>query len=110
MFRILEKQDHFKHVTSSAFHQVFASCSVLLLFCHYTKYIDIFTLPRSVSLAEINGLDEDFYGNVTPSEIISSLGTLWNFGPGQQDAHELFHVILNALESEMQPANRVRRC
>lgn len=60
-----------------------------------------------MSLAEINGFDEDFYGNVTPTEIISSLGTSWNFGPGHQDAHELFHVILNALEDEVQPVNKV---
>lgn len=58
-------------------------------------------------LTEINGFDEDFYGNVTPTEIISSLGTSWNFGPGHQDAHELFHIILNALEDEVQPPNKV---
>ncbi|XP_011148203.1 ubiquitin carboxyl-terminal hydrolase 30 homolog isoform X2 [Harpegnathos saltator] len=57
-------------------------------------------------LNKINGFDEDFYGNVTPTEIISSLGTSWNFGPGHQDAHELFHVIFNALEDEVQPVNR----
>ncbi|XP_032683880.1 ubiquitin carboxyl-terminal hydrolase 30 homolog isoform X2 [Odontomachus brunneus] len=57
-------------------------------------------------LNKINGFDEDFYGNVTPTEIISSLGKSWNFGPGHQDAHELFHVILNALEDEMQPVNK----
>ncbi|XP_014485442.1 PREDICTED: ubiquitin carboxyl-terminal hydrolase 30 homolog isoform X2 [Dinoponera quadriceps] len=57
-------------------------------------------------LNKVNGFDEDFYGNVTPTEIISSLGTSWNFGPGHQDAHELFHIILNALEDEIQPDNR----
>lgn len=58
-------------------------------------------------MTEINGYADDLYGNVTPVEIISSIGSLWNFGPGHQDTHELFHVILNALESEIQPANRV---
>jgi len=60
-----------------------------------------------VYLAEINGFADDLYGNVTPVEIISSVGSLWNFGPGHQDAHELFHVVLSALDAEMQPANRV---
>lgn len=58
-------------------------------------------------MIEINGFDEDFYGNVSPTEIISSLGTSWSFERGHQDAHELFHVILNALEDEVQPVNRV---
>lgn len=55
-------------------------------------------------MAEINGFADDLYGNVTPLEIISSIGSLWNFGPGHQDAHELFHVVLSALDAEMQPA------
>lgn len=58
-------------------------------------------------LAEINGFADDLYGNVTPVEVISSIGSLWNFGPGHQDAHELFHVVLSALDAEMQPVNRV---
>lgn len=41
---------------------------------------------------------------MTPHEVISSIGSLWNFGPGHQDAHELFHVVLSALDAEMQPA------
>lgn len=61
-----------------------------------------------IYLAEINGFADDLYGNVTPIEIISSVGSLWNFGPGHQDAHELFHVVLSALDVEMQSANRVR--
>lgn len=60
-----------------------------------------------VYLAEINGFADDLYGNVTPVEVISSIGSLWNFGPGHQDAHELFHVVLSALDAEMQPVNRV---
>lgn len=60
-----------------------------------------------IYLAEINGFADDLYGNVTPVEIISSVGSLWNFGPGHQDAHELFHVVLSALDAEMQPVNRV---
>ncbi|XP_043250186.1 ubiquitin carboxyl-terminal hydrolase 30 homolog isoform X2 [Colletes gigas] len=55
---------------------------------------------------KINGYAEDLYGDVTPIEIISSLGNLWNFAPGHQDAHELFHVVLNALQAEIQPVNR----
>lgn len=58
-------------------------------------------------MLEINGYAEDLYGDVTPIEIISSLGNLWSFAPGHQDAHELFHVVLNALQAEIQPLNRV---
>ncbi|KAL6426922.1 hypothetical protein ACFW04_009268 [Cataglyphis niger] len=57
-------------------------------------------------LKKINGFADDMYGDVTPIEIISSVGSLWNFGPGHQDAHELFHVVLSALDAEIQPANR----
>lgn len=67
----------------------------------YVSYVHTYIL------AEINGFTDDLYGNVTPIEIISSLGSLWNFGPGHQDTHELFHVILSALDAEIQPANRV---
>ncbi|XP_031846038.1 ubiquitin specific protease 30 [Nomia melanderi] len=55
---------------------------------------------------KINGYAEDLYGDVTPIEIISSLGNLWSFAPGYQDAHELFHIVLNALQAEIQPVNR----
>lgn len=71
--------------------------------CYHSVYMALIY----VNPAEINGFTDDLYGNVTPVEIISSIGSLWNFGPGHQDTHELFHVILNALESEMQPVNRV---
>lgn len=60
-------------------------------------------------MVEINGYADDLYGNVTPVEVISSIGSLWNFGPGQQDAHELFHVVLSALETEIQSINKVRQ-
>lgn len=51
-------------------------------------------------LDKINGYSDDFYNDIEPIEIITSLGKLWNFDPGHQDAHELFHVILNALQNE----------
>lgn len=44
---------------------------------------------------------------MTPIEIISSLGNLWKFAPGHQDAHELFHIVLSALQAEIQPGSRV---
>lgn len=56
---------------------------------------------------EINGYAEDLYGDVTPIEIISSLGSQWKFAPGHQDVHELFHVVLSALQAEIQHENRV---
>ncbi|CAD6210044.1 GSCOCG00012776001-RA-CDS, partial [Cotesia congregata] len=55
----------------------------------------------------INGYSEDLYDDVAPIEVITSLGPLWNFDPGHQDAHELFHVILSALQNEIQTPNRV---
>lgn len=55
---------------------------------------------------KINGHTEDLYGDVTPVEIISSLGNQWKFAPGHQDVHELFHVVLSALQAEIQPVNR----
>lgn len=74
-------------------------------------YIIVISLYTSILICihftEINGFAEDLYGDVTPVEIISSIGSLWNFGPGHQDVHELFHVVLSALDAEMQPANRV---
>ncbi|XP_034952468.1 ubiquitin carboxyl-terminal hydrolase 30 homolog [Chelonus insularis] len=54
----------------------------------------------------INGYSEDLYDDVAPIEVITSLGSLWNFDPGHQDAHELFHVILSALQNEIQTPNR----
>ncbi|XP_076244484.1 ubiquitin specific protease 30 isoform X2 [Calliopsis andreniformis] len=55
---------------------------------------------------KINGYSEDVYGDVTPIKVISSLGNLWSFAPGHQDAHELFHVVLSALQAEIQPVHR----
>lgn len=58
---------------------------------------------------EINGFDEDLYGDIAPIEVITSLGALWRFGLGHQDAHELFHVVLSALQSETRSTtSRVR--
>lgn len=55
---------------------------------------------------QINGYTEDMFGDVSPIEVIMSLGPLWCFTPGHQDSHELFHVILSALQAESQPTNR----
>ncbi|CAK9820344.1 Ubiquitin carboxyl-terminal hydrolase 30 homolog [Anthophora plagiata] len=55
---------------------------------------------------KVNGYAEDLYGDVTPIEIISSLGSQWRFTPGHQDVHELFHIVLSALQAEIQPRNR----
>lgn len=51
-------------------------------------------------LEQINGYSDNFYNDIAPIEIITSLGKLWSFDPGHQDAHELFHVILTALQNE----------
>jgi hypothetical protein len=53
-------------------------------------------------LAVLNGMkgSEDPY---TPSKLIQSLiAQGWVISPGEQDAHELFHVIATTLEEEMQ--------
>ncbi|XP_015597416.1 ubiquitin carboxyl-terminal hydrolase 30 homolog [Cephus cinctus] len=65
-----------------------------------------FTSTLVSVLEKINGFSDDLYGDVTPVEIITSLGPLWSFAPGHQDAHELFHVVLSALQAESQPVNR----
>lgn len=40
-------------------------------------------------------------------EIITALGPLWKFTHGHQDAHELLHIMLSALQVEAQPISRV---
>jgi ubiquitin carboxyl-terminal hydrolase 30 len=59
-------------------------------------------------LAVLNGKEgsEDPH---TPSELIRSLhGQGWVISPGEQDAHELFHVIVTTLEEEtQQPLSKV---
>ena len=60
-------------------------------------------------MLEINGYTDDMFGDVSPIEVIMSLGPLWSFAPGHQDAHELFHVILSALQVESQSMNRVNK-
>ncbi|XP_058802775.1 ubiquitin carboxyl-terminal hydrolase 30 [Phymastichus coffea] len=55
---------------------------------------------------KVNGFTDDLFGSVRPVEVITSLGPLWNFAPGHQDAHELFHVFLSALQAELQTAGR----
>lgn len=78
---------------------------LLIYYCYFSLFLSFVLI--CIHLTEINGFAEDLYGDVTPVEIISSIGSLWNFGPGHQDVHELFHVVLSALDAEMQPANRV---
>lgn len=66
-----------------------------------------FTSNLTLVLDRINGFAEDLYGDVAPVEVITSLGPLWNFDPGYQDAHDLFHVMLLALHNEAQTPTRV---
>lgn len=58
----------------------------------------------TIMLAVLNGMEgsEDPY---TPSRLIQSLMAQgWVISPGEQDAHELFHVIATTLDEEMQQA------
>ncbi|OXU25501.1 hypothetical protein TSAR_000311 [Trichomalopsis sarcophagae] len=65
-----------------------------------------FTSSLMLVTDKINGFTDDMFGSVRPVEVITSLGPLWNFAPGHQDAHELFHVFLSALQAELQTACR----
>ncbi|XP_063983317.1 ubiquitin carboxyl-terminal hydrolase 30 homolog [Diachasmimorpha longicaudata] len=65
-----------------------------------------FTSNLILVLDRINGFSEDLYGDVAPIEVITSLGALWSFDPGYQDAHDLFHVMLMALQNEAQTPTR----
>ncbi|XP_076160248.1 ubiquitin specific protease 30 isoform X2 [Ptiloglossa arizonensis] len=89
--------------------QALAACPIFIgwlrVQCEKNGKVNFISTLLSV-FKKINGYAEDLYGDVTPIEIISSLGNLWSFAPGHQDAHELFHVVLNALQAEIQPLNR----
>ncbi|KZC04513.1 PREDICTED: ubiquitin carboxyl-terminal hydrolase 30 homolog [Dufourea novaeangliae] len=89
--------------------QALAACPIFIGWlkkqCEKNGKVNFISTLLSV-FKKINGYAEDLYGDVTPIEIISSLGNLWSFAPGYQDAHELFHVVLNALQAEIQPVNR----
>ncbi|XP_072746825.1 ubiquitin carboxyl-terminal hydrolase 30 homolog [Anoplolepis gracilipes] len=87
--------------------QALAACPTFILWLQRQQEKDRHFADTLFSvLKKINGFADDLYGDVTPVEIISSVGSLWNFGPGHQDAHELFHVVLSALDAEMQSANK----
>ncbi|KAF3427250.1 hypothetical protein E2986_10371 [Frieseomelitta varia] len=89
--------------------QALAACPVFIgwLKKQYDKNGKVNFISTLLSVFEkINGYAEDLYGDVTPIEIISSLGNQWKFAPGHQDVHELFHVVLSALQAEIQPGNR----
>ncbi|XP_078039109.1 ubiquitin specific protease 30 isoform X1 [Augochlora pura] len=89
--------------------QALAACPIFIGWlkqrCEKNGKVNFISTLLSV-FKKINGYAEDLYGDVTPIEIISSLGNLWSFAPGYQDAHELFHVVLNAIQAEIQPINR----
>jgi ubiquitin carboxyl-terminal hydrolase 30 len=56
----------------------------------------------TIMLAVLNGMEgsEDPY---TPSKVIQSLiAQGWVISHGEQDAHELFHVMTTTLEEEVQ--------
>ncbi|XP_076765839.1 ubiquitin specific protease 30 [Xylocopa sonorina] len=89
--------------------QALAACPILIewLTIHRKSNGDVNFISTLLSFfRKVNGYGEDIYGDVTPVEIISSLGTQWKFAPGHQDVHELFHVVLSALQAEIQSVNR----
>lgn len=98
------KPESFTNTLTSVIDSKF--CYKLYLYnLQYDSSINV--IHETVSVIEINGFTEDLFGNVRPVEVITSLGPLWNFAPGHQDAHELFHVFLSALQAELQIAGRV---
>ncbi|XP_074105869.1 ubiquitin specific protease 30 [Cotesia typhae] len=89
--------------------QALAACSTFTLWLNdqgKKKKSSSFISNLISVIDRINGYSEDLYDDVAPIEVITSLGPLWNFDPGHQDAHELFHVILSALQNEIQTPNR----
>ncbi|XP_012349798.1 ubiquitin carboxyl-terminal hydrolase 30 homolog [Apis florea] len=73
--------------------QALAACPIFIgwLKKQYDKNGKVNFISTLLSVFEkINGYAEDLYGDVTPIEIISSLGNQWKFAPGHQDVHELF--------------------
>lgn len=59
-------------------------------------------------ISVINGthlsIDQDSYA---PAEVMNALRKLgWAIPPGEQDAHELFHVLLTSLDEETPKINR----
>ncbi|XP_069688988.1 ubiquitin carboxyl-terminal hydrolase 30 homolog isoform X2 [Periplaneta americana] len=84
--------------------QALASCPVVLDW--FTRQInckqDSLTLSLQNTLQVINGKEgsDDPY---TPNDLIRSLlAQGWVIAPGEQDAHELFHVIVTTMEEETQ--------
>ncbi|OAD59370.1 Ubiquitin carboxyl-terminal hydrolase 30 [Eufriesea mexicana] len=89
--------------------QALAACPIFIgwLKKHHNNNGKVNFISTLLSLFEkINGYAEDVYGDVTPVEIISLLGNQWKFASDHQDVHELFHVVLSALQTEIQPGNR----
>lgn len=85
--------------------QALASCPVVMDWlsrqqCYLKK--NSLTSSLQKTLLILNG-KEDGEDPYTPSNLIQSLLTQgWVISPGEQDAHELFHVIVTTLEEETQ--------
>ncbi|XP_043282295.1 ubiquitin carboxyl-terminal hydrolase 30 homolog [Venturia canescens] len=97
----------------NALLQSFAAISVFKSWLDTRRRISdpsSFTNNLASILDKINGLDDELYGDIAPIEMITSLGESWRFGPGHQDAHELFHVILSALRSESRSSIERKGC
>ncbi|XP_023245646.1 ubiquitin carboxyl-terminal hydrolase 30 [Copidosoma floridanum] len=89
--------------------QALAACPVFIEWLNKRKESgkpESFTTNLMHVIDKINGFTDDVFDDVRPVEIITSLGPLWNFAPGHQDAHELFHVFLSALQAELQTSCR----
>lgn len=87
-----------------AFHHLYAMCcQVLLPFPSY----GLLSLPAEFNslyfLSVLNGEhDATVNDPYAPTEVINALIRHdWVISPGEQDAHELFHILLETLEEEM---------
>ncbi|XP_012272475.1 ubiquitin carboxyl-terminal hydrolase 30 homolog [Orussus abietinus] len=93
----------------NALLQCLAACPTFLIWLqtqHNRNKNTCFTSTLLSVLEKVNGFSEDLYGDVSPLEIISALGPVWSFTPGEQDAHELFHMVLGVLQAEAQPSRK----
>nr|CAD7266627.1 unnamed protein product [Timema shepardi] len=83
--------------------QALASCPQYIDWLQHNNKSGNLTTSLHHVLQIVNGSDKDAEDPFTPSHLIRVLSKHgWVISSGQQDAHELFQVIMETLEEEMQ--------
>nr|CAD7201276.1 unnamed protein product [Timema douglasi] len=83
--------------------QALASCPQYIDWLQHNNKGGNLTTSLHHILQIVNGSDKDAEDPFTPSHLIRALSKHgWVISSGQQDAHELFQVIMETLEEEMQ--------